>query len=248
LFFSAAGRTPVLGQSVVRGVPVWLALRRDNYARLAAQVTAWQVQLARSTSAPPLPQAAWWERLVAPHLAWFSECDGSMAGAQQLEQAVGLLQQLDNLPSVCEHRDFAPGNVLLDGDELAVIDWECAELKGLPALDLIYFLTYLTLAVAGVDVHGAVDLPRVRAVYRAAFDPATPDGQVVDACLRQYCAAVGVDPVMLRPLRLLTWLMQAHLRRHAAAAVAVTPAQAWQRSLFVQLWQEELARDDGASA
>jgi hypothetical protein len=46
----------------------------------------------------------------------------------------------------------------------------------------------------------------------------------------------------------LTWLMQAHLRQHAAAAVAATPVQAWQRSLFLQLWQEELACAKGASA
>jgi SAM-dependent methyltransferase len=237
--FLRDGPAPALGQSIARGAPIWLVLRRDNYARLAAQVTEWQVQLLQG--GPPAPPAAWWDRLAAPHLGWFGAWYGEIAGAGQLRRAEALLRQLGSLPLACEHRDFAPGNVWLDGDRIVVIDWECAELAGLPALDLIYFLTFLTLAVEGVHVHGEIDMRRARAVYRDAFDAATPNGAVVAGCLHRYCAAAGIDPAALRPLRLLTWLMQAHLRRHAAAAQARTPAEAWGRSLFAQLWEEELA-------
>lgn len=239
LFYHGADCAPLLGQSVVHGAPIWLLLRRDNYARLAAQVTEWQARLAQG--APAAPPAAWWDRLVRPHLASFAAHYGGVVGAEQLRQAERRIGQLGSLPLVCEHRDFAPGNVWLDGDEITVIDWECAELAGLPALDLIYFLTFLTLAVEGVDVHGEIDLPRARATYRSAFDLATPNGEVVTGCLHRYCQAAGIDDASLRPLRLLTWTMQAHLRAHAAAALAETPAQAAERSLFVQLWQEELA-------
>jgi hypothetical protein len=133
-----------------------------------------------------------------------------------------ILATLGDLPLVCEQRDCSPWNVLLDSaGELVILDWESAEPRGLPLLDLVYFLTYLMFFL-----DGAMESQRFTESYRAMLDPTTFTGRIVAECQLRYLTCVGLDSSVLRPLRLLTWLI--HLRGHP-------------RELFVRLWEEELS-------
>src|SRR5207302_1372878 len=114
-------------------------------------------------------------------------------------------------------------------------DWESAELEGLPGLDLVYFLTYLSLFLAGAMGSG-----RFRAAYRACLEATTPMGRLIAECEARYAAAVGLDAGSLQALRLLTWLVHARseYRRLWADAGGPPGRAALRSSLFVALWEE----------
>jgi hypothetical protein len=126
-----------------------------------------------------------------------------------------------------------------------VLDWESGEPHGLPALDLIYFLTYLA---ACRD--GAPTTERVRHIHRLTLDPTTNCGTITAECLRRYAELVGMDPSRLGPLRLMCWLVHARseFARLEEGLGRRPDSSALRDSLFVALWQQELDMVSGAAA
>jgi aminoglycoside phosphotransferase (APT) family kinase protein len=120
---------------------------------------------------------------------------------------------------------------------IGVLDWESAEPQGLPALDLIYFLTYLAFFY-----DGAIKSGRFRESYRMARDGVGLTGKVFHSCLDRYAAAVGVDRAALPALRILAWMLHARSehRRMVADVGGPPSAEMLRQSLFLGLWQEEL--------
>jgi hypothetical protein len=238
LFSSSDAR---LGETALTGTPVWTQLSRSNFADLAMRATRWQVELAGDTTR--VARAAWWDRLVASRVAWFGDAYQSAVDGQQLRRTAQLLETLPDLPLVCEQRDFSPWNVLLNGQDLVVLDWEGAELHGLPMLDLVYFLTYLALFVERVPVHGTIDVEQVRRVYRATLDPHYELGNVVQSCLAEYARRLQLPTGLVQPLRLLTWIVHAHAEYKAMWAEHgdAPDADRLRTGVFLHLWEEELA-------
>jgi aminoglycoside phosphotransferase (APT) family kinase protein len=60
-----------------------------------------------------------------------------------------LADRLRSVPSVVEHGDLWPDNVVIDGTSFGLLDWEGARLAGLPLWDLLYFLTAALALVDG---------------------------------------------------------------------------------------------------
>jgi aminoglycoside phosphotransferase (APT) family kinase protein len=160
---------------------------------------------------------------------------------EKIRKTEEALDQLDALPMVCEQRDFGPWNVLVAPDgALGVLDWESAELRGLPALDLIYFLSFQAF------FHDRTMRSRqFRPSYRTLLDASTFTGSIHAECMARYTERVGIEPRMLHPLRLLCWMIHAGSDyRHLAADVAGDPcADDLRRSAFLGLWEEELAHE-----
>ncbi len=195
-----AGQT-VLGENALSGRPLYTLLRQDTYRDLALKVTEWLANLAGHS--PPCARSEWWGRLVETTVAKFERSLGRALDPAKLQATRTMLASLGDLPIVCEQRDCSPWNIFIASDgDLVILDWESAEPRGLPILDLVYFLTYLNFFL-----DGAMDSRRFRESYRAALDPATFTGRVVAECQQRYLARVGLDPEVLRPLRLLTWLI-----------------------------------------
>jgi aminoglycoside phosphotransferase (APT) family kinase protein len=142
--------------------------------------------------------------------------------------------------SVCEHRDFSPWNVFLAPDrQLAVLDWESAEMAGVPALDLLYFLVYL-----GAGLGGKITADGVLGASREALDSETFTGAVYRECLGRYADGVGLDPGCLPALGLLLRLIHARYEqaRLAADPGGPPPDEAMRGSLFLRLGEAELLR------
>src|SRR5262249_17326880 len=138
----------------------------------------------------------------------------------------------------CEQRDFGLWNVLVTADGgLAVLDWESSEPQGLPAMDLIYFLSFLALSLDGTINPGSI-----RANYRKTLSPSASTGGVVRECLERYASETGFDLANLRPLRLLCWLLHSRSEyQWFVADVARKPErEALRRSLFLSLWEQEV--------
>lgn len=225
-----------VGESVLRGEPIWTKMNSANYRQLALQATEWLVALAGE--APPRPPAEWWARLVAPPFQEFQQHFAPVITPKQVRATYDQLQQLSALPLICEHRDFSPWNVLLAApDKLAVLDWESAELQGLPGLDLIYFLTYLTFFR-----DGAMASQRFVESYRAMLQPETATGAVFQECMAYYARQLRLDPNSLQRLRLLVWLIHARSEYQRLQAEAASPPapHLLGQSLFMQLWQAEV--------
>jgi len=245
LFCQEQASLLTVGETAFTGWPMSTLLRPENCRDFALKVTDWLAQLAGS--AAPRPPTAWWNRLIEPVLTEFEESFGSVVDSRMLRDTRDRLATLGALPLVCEQRDFGPWNVLVTADqELAVLDWESSEPEGLPALDLIYFLSYLVFLVDGLFRRsGAIGPDRFRESYRTVLDPSTFLGSVRSECLARYANHIGLDSDALGPLGLLVWLIHSRSKyKHFAADVAGRPGrEVLRRSPFLSLWQEELRND-----
>jgi hypothetical protein len=244
LLFCDERRDPMMvGETALAGQPISTLLHRDNAQAIALQASNWVANLARSFGSAPESPDAWWDRLIEPVMADFEQQYGEVVDPGMLQETRRLLTGLGALPLVPEQRDFAPWNVLLTpGGELAVLDWESAELRGLPALDLIYFLTYLAF-----QLDGAEGTSSRRSSYRAALNPSTVTGRIVAESLAHYAALTCLDPAAFAPLRLLTWLVhsRSEYRQLEGDAAGRPDLESLRNSLFVGLWKEELEHGAG---
>jgi hypothetical protein len=222
-----------LAETTIEGRLLGEIIRPENHRELALRATEWSARLAEGT--PPAPRDVWWGRLVEPVLAQFERTFGSVIDPGAFRAAIQAVGSLGALPLVCEQRDFSPWNLLLDGaGNLGVLDWESAEMQGLPVLDLVYCLTYLT---ANIDGSG-----RVWESLRRSLDPASPAGRITQECLERYLERVAVPASAVAPLRLLAWMIHSKSDyRHFCLDLGRAPDQAeLRRSVFLRLWNEEL--------
>lgn len=227
---------PLVGETALAGRPLDGLLGPRSLGVWSRQVTDWLAGLAAGASA--LPAAHWRAAVVEPVLSRFVEQFGRVVDPGLLRAGEDMVRAIGALPSVPEQRDFGPWNVLVTpAGELGVLDWESAQVDGLPALDLLYYLAY-----AAFFVDRARDLESRVASYRRSLDPSTPTGAVRRDCLARYVDALGLDPVDLGPLRVLLWMIHAHSDfRHAAADIGRPPVSGvLARSLHLALWTEEV--------
>jgi hypothetical protein len=232
-----AGRLAV-AETAIHGESLIDALTPATFPVLAHQVTDWLVDLAGS--AAPRPRADWWPRLVERPLDDFARRFGQVTDAAVLSRARAQLHGLGDLPMAWEHRDCAPWNLMLTPmGPPALLDWESAEAQGLPGLDLVYFL-----ANAAFLLEGALESGRTRGAYARLLDQTTPIGAVAAACLKAYCARLGLDADALNRLRLLCWII--HCRsdhRHLDLDSGGSPDPgALAAGAFLGLVHEELDR------
>lgn len=136
---------PLLVQTAVSGRPLDPVRVRRDPGRAVDLVLHF---LDRLPTSGARRQDGWWDRLVAEPLARFAALRPSQA--RLVERTLHTLEPLRcaGLPSVIEHGDLSNPNLLVDGDELRAVDWELAELAGLPGHDLTFFLQYVADAQA----------------------------------------------------------------------------------------------------
>jgi aminoglycoside phosphotransferase (APT) family kinase protein len=138
-------------------------------------------------------------------------------------------------PRVLEHGDLSHPNLLMDRDgRVAVLDWESAELQGIPGTDLFFFLAYVARArhraLAGAAAAAAVIEDLVRQP-----DWARPH-------VKRYAEALGVAPSALGRLFLACWV------RQVAGLVRRTPKDrqgpSWlENDWRMQVWRQVAAAD-----
>ncbi|MGE5335879.1 MAG: hypothetical protein ACM3JL_00455, partial [Nitrososphaerota archaeon] len=235
-----AGRLAVV-EEAVEGRSLLDLLTPRNFEDVTMRVTRLLVDLA---GAPGAPGPAWRERLVGEPLGAFERDFGAALPDEAVPAIRSTLAGLGELPSVPEHRDCSPWNVVLGpGGEPALLDWESAEPDGLPGLDLAYFL-----ANCAFVLEGAIERGRTREAYAQLLDPGTAYGRVARRAEAEYAADLGIDAADLGRLRLLCWVVHSrsdyrHLQLESRAAPS--PRQL-RDSVFLGLLAEELSRSPRA--
>lgn len=235
LFRGRALETLVVGESALTGTPLLARLDTDRYPSIAERVTDWLVNLAEpAASAPRQPV---WDRIAGPAFDRFASEFGRIVGHATLARTRAVLSTLGDLPVVAEQRDCSPWN-LFEGDAgLVVLDWESGIAEGVPALDLIYFVTHAAYYLEGAWVSG-----RFEDAYRVTWSRETTIGRANLACVERYCARVGIAQALLPPLRLLAWVLHSHSDWvHRRDDVGDAPTDdALRDSRFLRLFHAEL--------
>jgi hypothetical protein len=230
------GVVPVVAETALVGRPLESLLGSRNLAAWSGKVADWLAALGQGG---PVRQAAdWREAIVEPTLARFKQSFGAVVDPALLREGEALARAVGDLPSVPEQRDFGPWNVLATpAGGIAVLDWESAEVAGLPALDLLYYLAY-----ASFSADRAWDRESRIASFARSLDPSSRTGTVRRDCLARYAGALGLDAAQLAPLRALVWLIHTHSDfRHASADAGGPPSvDALANSLFLALWTAEM--------
>jgi hypothetical protein len=238
VFSNPGGRLPAIGETIVEGQPLSNSLDAGSYGPVAYGITDFLSDLAGAPS--PSPRDQWWDRIVEPVVSRFEACFGEVVEPSHLRAARAALAALPDLPLVCEQRDFSPWNVLLSSSgKLAVVDWESAEPRGLPGLDLVYFLTH-----AAFFLEGTMRSGRERATYVTMLDSKSFTGSVYAECVSRYAQRTGIDETALVPLRMLAWMLHARSdHEHLVMESDGQPGEAALRgSLFLELWLEDVTR------
>ena len=208
-------------QTFISGIPLTKIINLRNFDVMADTITDWLILLAKQTKDDVLVNRSHSiENILADLAPSISTEDADIL----LATTARSLEDL-NLPfQVVQHRDFGPWNIHIDKDnKIGVIDWAEAIINGVPGIDLIYFLTMLSLQVEQNKPF------QLQVVYTRLLNPKT-SRNVFNRCLERYLTELNISKSLIPQLRLLTWVIHTYLE----------PKDKRVASTFFSLWQEEI--------
>jgi hypothetical protein len=233
--FGDVGDRSLLVQSALAGTLLTAAeLRSDLDGRLP-DVLTWLEQLARATGTTD--GVTVWQNSIALPLDAFAAASPRGGEEQALvERTLELTRPLIGAPIRLgvQHGDLShPNLIVLDDGGLGVVDWELAELHGLPLQDASYFLAYAVFARA-----------RARGVSEEldAFDRAfvRPGGWAARE-LGAFARRTGVPEELVTPLFVACWARAAASMRDRVPSGVADETDRWIReSRYYVLWRHAL--------
>lgn len=235
-----AGRLAVV-EDVVEGRSLLDLLGPDNFEATAMKVTRLLIDLAGADGTKTGYEGQFSSRrpqFVDEAVAGFERNFGAVVGDEALAEIRQGIGGLGELPSVPEHRDCSPWNIVITSSgEPVLLDWESAEPDGLPALDLFYFL-----ANCAFVLDRAFESGSVRESYARLLDPESEYGRIAQRAVTAYATALRIAPEDFRRLRLLCWIVHSRSDyRHLQLAAGGTPRpDDLRRGMFLGLVEEEL--------
>jgi SAM-dependent methyltransferase len=203
-FFAAEAGLALLGEQLVQGVPLPPLL--ETRAGLAAARAAVE-ELVRLAAATHRDAAA---ADVAGAL------EGVLAGVTELyplerreleflRERIAVLADGGRFPVVVQHGDPGPWNlVLVPGGRPALLDWEAAELTGMPLWDVLYLLRSCAFARAGRLRRRDPVRP-----FAGAFLRPTPLAELLVEATERVCAETGLAERLVEPLFYTCWMHRA---------------------------------------
>jgi hypothetical protein len=124
------------------------------------------------------------------------------------------------VPLVQPHYDFAPVNVMMDGRQIGVVDWELSSARGeraggLPLCDLLFFVTYWWFLLRRAR-NRAAEVAALEALLDGRRAPVAARRAAWDS-VEHYERGLGLDPRLRGPLFATLWVERAtHYRQRAA--------------------------------
>jgi aminoglycoside phosphotransferase len=224
--------------------PPYVRLHRDACCN---EVLNWLAAIQHPHRRDVDHRATWFRDLVERPLHEFANVfPMTFEEGQLLDQSWQLVEPLRtmDLPFVVEHGDLSSPNVMRLKDGLiGVVDWELAELDGLPAADIFFFLSYVAFALGGARESG-----RYTPAFHAAFFGHSPWARPY---VTKYAGQLGLRSESIRPLFVLCWLryMTALLsrinQRETPSRSLDDPTAEWLRqNRYYALWRHTLQNVD----
>jgi len=242
LFERCDSRTALVCQTALPGESVTPGVAARQYRQCAEAATEWLIQFGRCTRQPS--EMSRWTDITAAAFSTFVGNYRNVVCEGLLDGIARIVKQAQPPPTVCEHRDFSPWNILRDGRQrLSVVDWESSEPNGIAGTDPVYYLTHLAFYRQGLL--GKRSHPSMAAfvrAYQCAWHSGHIVGRVNHACMRVYMSALGIDEATLPALRVVTWLI--HSASEHALLTSATRAphdDALRGGLFLNLLESECA-------
>jgi hypothetical protein len=182
---------------------------RDAKLRLIDRIAEWILELGRRTQRPAEALGSELERLRKEVIP----------GWRELAVPADLVDELPALPAVAQHNDLGAWNVVADGDEFAVVDWENARTTALPLWDLLYFLAD---AFVHVDAPAAPEKLPIRVA--GLFAGEEPLSHRLFGWVRRGAEAAAVPFDSVGAVATLCWLSHSlSFRTHNVDIAAFTP-------------------------
>jgi aminoglycoside phosphotransferase len=226
-----------MAQTALPGRTMSAAYVRRHAGECVTAVTAWLLELHQATRGAALGAGGVARLLAEPFETARHLVDGELLAALGAETLQRLGPEFATLPAVFEHGDLAAPNVLVTSSPSAgvgVVDWECAEPRGLAAVDLVFFLAF----VAGARSGARTPAEHVAAYHRAFLAPKAWGRSQ----LASYAQGLDLPAVLLPALVAATWMRatsRAVMRSAGTSGHLVTATPDFARPLA--LWRHTLA-------
>ena len=221
LFYEVFAGVPTLGESVLQGVPMqvrsgsdgvpiiplarshfrsvldWIiALHKETEAPLGKETGASLEKGAQSSTQTSLSALVSQGQIVKIIERCTEICSLNHQERGLLSEIIGVDTLLPHLQrSFIVHGDFVPHNILLSGNSLRVIDWISAKRSPLGCFDIFSFsLVYALHARKMGGLHGYIK------AFSGAFLNNNNFSNIIEACLREYSASLGIEVSRMRSL------------------------------------------------
>ena len=206
-------------------------------------VVHWLTEFHRATQSPGSQEAGWYRRLMGDPLRLLQEAlDLSAQELELIEKTQRLLHAIEDVDVqlVFEHGDLGPPNILI-ADELkpGVVDWELAIPKGLPAVDLFFFLTLVAFTKNGAKSNTEY----VSAFHEAFFGSSAWARPYV----RRYATGLDLSADLLPGLFVACWsryvaglVIRLHDFDKSAGTLDSVTAQWLRQNRYFSLWRHSV--------
>ncbi len=241
LYSSYSENQCITAQTYLAGsvMPLLGAHEKDRSKTLSA--TNWLIDLANNTTSELTTD--WKPRLFNSTVDIIKSFLGDAVNQEFMNRTLKILNTIQVPNLVCEHRDLSPTNLLItDNDKIHVIDWEDAELRGLPVADLLYFMT-----IYCFDVSKTWSTNNYEETYNSMLRTSTEIGDLFAACMNHYTSQTGIDNDTVQYLRVYTWVTNAasDISMLVAGNNNVANLDQVRNNIYVRLWELELSRQYG---
>lgn len=201
LFTGEVWGSAVSAQSAVSGADLRAALR--HRPELIDTVTAWLADMARASTTTA--NADELGEVLHRTIDRYIDAYPVPPSAHRFLRSQADLLATSGIDTVLQHGDPGPWNaVLTPSGEVAFLDWEAGEERGLPLWDLLYFLRSASMQI----VPKPVWVSRRRRTRRDLIDGSDLT-VTVSSHVRTYADAVGLDHTAIEPLVHLCWVHRA---------------------------------------
>lgn len=197
----------IVGETIVDGVPFEQRSNETVDCAYAHAAINWITELGEATADPntasPLRVAEAMNRL----LERFAQIYHLPAAHYEFlsRQTAALTQGYGQFPLVFQHGDPGTWNILVTPTgRIAFLDWEAAELYGMPLWDLFYFV--YTYGIWAARTKSAGD--RMKG-FEQQFLAASPFNILLAEATSRYCARVGLHKEFVEPLYYTCWMHRA---------------------------------------
>ncbi|MDX1416293.1 MAG: aminoglycoside phosphotransferase family protein [Candidatus Promineifilaceae bacterium] len=197
----------VVGESIIQGVPFREKSTASAKCSFGLAALDWFIELGAATADV---QKAAPQEIGQALLLLFERFNAIYEPTT--EQRDFLATQIDKIscsnsaiPLVFQHGDPGPWNMLVTPNgRVAILDWEAAEVAGMPAWDLFYFMRSYSL-----DAARKSGIKHRLAGFKQQFLDDTQLSQLFVKTIQRYIEAIDLDGALIEPLFYTCWMHRA---------------------------------------